>query len=145
MTVRRVALVALLAAGAACDEKLSDVAGPTPNLEPTLSSIQREIFNQADSSGRRACITCHTGGPDVGGLNLTEGQSYGNLINRPSTFKVGAIRVIPGDPSGSYLTQKLEGASTIFGARMPFTGGPYLTEGQISIIRRWIELGANND
>jgi len=28
---------------------------------------------------------------------------------------------------------------------MPRTGGPYLTEGQVSIIKRWIETGARND
>ena len=29
--------------------------------------------------------------------------------------------------------------------RMPRNGGPLLTAGQMRIIRRWIELGANND
>jgi hypothetical protein len=31
------------------------------------------------------------------------------------------------------------------GERMPRTGGPYLTEGQVAIIKRWIALGAPND
>jgi len=35
--------VAIALAGAGCDEKLSEVTGPTPSLQPTLSSIQREI------------------------------------------------------------------------------------------------------
>ena len=53
------ALTAVLYASAVgCDEKLSDVTGPTPNLTPTFSSIQREIFNTTDSSGRAACIQC---------------------------------------------------------------------------------------
>ena len=66
--------VALTVAAAACDESLSDVTGPTPNLEPTLSSIQREIFDTTDSSGRLACITCHApigGRAAASGLNLT--------------------------------------------------------------------------
>ena len=55
--IAQIALVVSLAlASVACDEKLSDVAGPTPNLEPTLSSIQREIFNTQDSTGRLAEI-----------------------------------------------------------------------------------------
>ncbi len=59
--VRQAVLAAALAVGmAGCDEKLSDVAGPTPDLEPTFSSIQREIFNTTDSSGRVACIQCHS-------------------------------------------------------------------------------------
>ncbi len=42
--VRRAAVaVAPVCAVSACDEQLSDVAGPTPNLTPTFSSIQRDI------------------------------------------------------------------------------------------------------
>jgi len=137
----------LSAFAAGCDEKLSDFAGPTPALEPTFSSIQREIFNTTDSSGRVACTTCHNpqGARLSGNLNLTDNVSYAQLINVPSTNKPGAVRVIPGDPSGSYIIQNLEGARGIFGERMPRTGGPYLTAGQIAIIRRWIELGAPNN
>ena len=138
-------LLAMSAAG--CDEKLSDIAGPTPNLEPTFSSIQREIFNAADSSGRVACIQCHNPGNrnNTAGLSLVEGTSYSELVNVASSRKAGAIRVVPGDPANSYIIHKLEGRSDIVGQRMPRTGGPYLTEGQISIIKRWIELGARND
>lgn len=136
---------ALLAGG--CDESLKEVAGPTPNLEPTFSSIQREIFNAADSSGRAACIQCHNaaGQTFTAGLNLVEGVSYQQLVAQPSRQKPGTLRVSPGDPDGSYLIHKLEGRSDIAGQRMPRTSGPFLTPGQISIIRRWIELGAAND
>jgi hypothetical protein len=144
--VRPVVLALALALGSAsCDESLSDVAGPTPNLEPTFSSIQQEIFNTTDSSGRQSCISCHVAGGPAAFLLLTEGVSYNNLVNRTSGAKPGAIRVIPGDPDNSYLVQKLEGAPGIVGQRMPRTSGPFLTSGQVSIIRRWIELGANND
>ena len=78
-------------------------------------------------------------------MPLTENVSYANLVGRPSADKPGAVRVIPGDPNGSYLVQKLEGAPGIVGDRMPRTGGPFLTESQIRIIRQWIELGANNN
>ena len=54
MTMIRFQLVGLVLSLAltsvACDERLSDIAGPTPNLQPTLSTIQREIFNASDSS-----------------------------------------------------------------------------------------------
>jgi len=53
--------------------------------------------------------------------------------------------VVPGDPDNSYLLRKLEGAADIAGVRMPRGTGPSLMAGQISIIRRWIELGAKND
>ena len=53
--------------------------------------------------------------------------------------------MVAGDPDRSYLVQKIEGAPGIVGERMPRTGGPFLTPGQIAIIRRWIELGAPNN
>jgi hypothetical protein len=141
---RLAAIVALAAAAFACDENPNDVTSPTPGLEPTLSSIQREIFNQTDSRGRQACINCHSGSVPQGDLTLTDGQSYGQLVNRASAFKPGATRVVPGDPSNSYLVQKLEGASGLVGDRMP-VGGPYLTADQVSVIREWIQRGAPND
>jgi hypothetical protein len=140
-----VVAVALTVAAAACDESLSDLTGPTPNLQPTFSSIQSEIFGQADSSGRPACTQCHNAiGGRFNGLDLSPAVAYGNLVGAASRGKVGAVRVIAGDPENSYLVHKLEGRPGIVGARMPFLG-PYLTDGQILVIKRWIELGARND
>ena len=141
------AALVLAVAGVSCDEKLSDLTGPTPNLEPTFSSIQREIFDTTDSSGRLACTNCHTnvGRNPSGGLNLVSGVSYANLIRVASTGKPGAVRVIPGDPDNSYIIHKLEGSPDIVGVRMPRGNGPYLTDGQILVIKRWIQEGARND
>jgi hypothetical protein len=140
-------MAVLVLSCAGCDESLKDVAGPTPNLQPTFSSIQREIFSAADSSGRAACTQCHNAGNrnNAAVLSLAEGAAYNELVNVASSRKAGAIRVIPGDPDGSYLIHKLEGRSDIVGQRMPRTGGPFLTSGQMTIIRRWIQLGARND
>jgi hypothetical protein len=130
----------------ACDEKLSDLTGPTPNLQPTFASINEQIFQASDSSGRSACVGCHQPGGTAGGvLNLRPEVAYNNLVNQASRLKAGAIRVIPGDPENSYLIHKLEGRSGIFGLRMPQNGPPFLTEGQILVIRTWIRNGANNN
>jgi len=128
----------------ACDEKLSSVAGPTPSLEPTFASIQRDIFESTDSAGRTACTNCHTstGRNPSGGMNLNHDVAYEQLVNAAVRGKPGATRVIPGDPDNSYLVQKLEGAASIAGRRMPNNGPPYLTDGQILIVRRWIAIGA---
>jgi hypothetical protein len=128
----------------ACDENLSTLAGPTPNLEPTFSSVQAQIFEASDSAGRRACTDCHTnvGRTPPAGLNLTHAVAYEQLVNVASTRKAGAIRVVPGDAENSYIVHKIEGSPDIVGVRMPFSGAPYLTDGQILIIKRWIALGA---
>jgi len=141
------AAAALIMSAAGCDESLQDFAGPTPTLEPTFTSIQRDIFNTTDTAARQACTNCHNSGNAVlaGGLNLTGAGAYNALVNAPSTGKPGAIRVIPGNPDGSYLIQKLEGAPGIVGDRMPQSGPPFLTTGQITIIREWIERGAPNN
>ena len=144
--VTPIASLLLALTASACDEALSSLTGPTPQLRANFSSIQTEIFENSDSSGRPACISCHNAAGQffAGGLNLTNAVAYSNLVNVASRGRPMATRVIPGDPENSYLIHKLEGRSTIAGARMPLNG-PYLTAGQIDVIERWIELGAEND
>ena len=58
-TVTALTLVsALMFSG--CDQKLSQVTGPSPNLQVTFGSIQQEIFQTTDTAGRTSCVTCHT-------------------------------------------------------------------------------------
>jgi len=142
-----ISLAICCVAASACDESLSELTGPTPNLQPTFSSIQAEIFETTDSAGRTACTTCHTstGRNPTGGLNLNHDVAYAQLVNVPARSPLGKIRVIPGDPENSYLIHKLEGRPGISGRRMPNNGPPYLTDGQLVVIKRWIELGAPND
>ena len=139
------AAVMIIIMTAGCDESLKKFAGPTPDLEPTFSSIQQDIFNATDSAGRLACTGCHNAtGARFNGMNLTGTTAYATIVNVASVGKPSAIRVVPGNPDASYLLQKIEGAPGIAGVRMPQTP-PYLTPNQIAIIRRWIELGAPNN
>lgn len=142
-----VAVAFVSVAGVACDENLSSLVGPTPNLQPTFASIQAEIFERTDSAGRTACTTCHsnTGRTPSGGMNLNHDVAYAQIVNAPTRSPVGKTRVIPGDPDNSYLIHKLEGSADISGKRMPNNGPPYLTDGQILVIRRWIAIGAPNN
>lgn len=143
-----VCMAPVLLVGTGCDEKLSDVTGPTPDLTPTFASIQRDILGAPDSSGRPGCNSCHVpGGPANGtGLFFTDATtSYALLVGRPSRLKPGETLVIPGDPANSYLVRKLDGGPDINGQRMPRTSGPFLTEGQMLVIRRWIQDGAANN
>jgi hypothetical protein len=130
-----------------CDEPLGPIAGPTPTLQPTFNSIVTDVFTSTDIAGRTACTACHTnvGRNPAGGLNLLPGAAHAQLIGVNSVTNPGRVRVVPGDPDNSILIWKLEGRTGMVGRRMPFNGPPFLTAGQILIIRRWIERGAPND
>jgi hypothetical protein len=142
-----IALACAALGAAACDESLSTIAGPSPNLQPTFASVQQNIFEATDSSGRTACTSCHTdaGRAPSSGLNLRRETAYAALVGVPSVQRLGVARVKPGDPENSYLIHKLDGRTGIVGTRMPRGTGPYLTDGQMLILRRWIERGAPND
>ena len=104
-------------------------------LAPTFASIQANVF-----SVNCAIPGCHGGGSAQFGLRLDPGFSYGNLVNVASPRDASRIRVIPGNPDGSFIIQKLEGTQTL-GDRMP-DFGPYLPQSTIDAIRQWIADGA---
>jgi mono/diheme cytochrome c family protein len=136
-----VALAGLAMLAARCSSSSPTTPTPTPPSGPTFSQqIQAQILTPA-------CVSCHTdeGRNPSGGLNLKSGSAYAALVGVASTGKPGAIRVIAGNPSGSYLVQKLEGAADIVGLRMPRNGPPFLTDAQVALIRQWIQNGAPNN
>ena len=109
-------------------------AGAAP-FAPTLDSIQTNVFDT-----NCAVSGCHGGAGAQQGLRLDAGVSAGNLINVASPRDPNLIRVIPGNPDGSFIVQKLEGTQTL-GDRMP-QGGPYLSQSTIDVICTWIQNGA---
>jgi mono/diheme cytochrome c family protein len=133
------ALLLAFASGACGGNSATAPTAQTPPA-PTFSTIQTQIFDAA-------CVTCHTdvGRTPAGGLNLKAGSAHPGLVNVASTGQPGAVRVIPGNPGGSYLVQKLEGAPGIAGLRMPRNGPPFLTDAQVKTIRDWIAAGALNN
>lgn len=111
-----------------------------PNqLEPTLDSIQRNIF-----SIHCAVSGCHLGSTAPLGLDLSEGLAWGNTVNVASGERPGLLRINPGNPDNSYLVNKIEGASDIVGERMPRGRDPLSAE-QINTIREWITEGAQDN
>jgi hypothetical protein len=133
-TVIALPLAAALLTLAGCGGGGGGSAPPT-GLQPTLASIQANVFSVSC-----ALSGCHTGAGAPFGLQLDPGFSYGNLIDVPSPRDSNLIRVVPGDPDASFLIQKLDGTQTL-GERMP-DGGPYLTTATINVIRKWIQDGA---
>jgi hypothetical protein len=106
-------------------------AGATPSFE-----VIQALFTQD-------CSSCHATGDD---LNLSAGIAWGNLVNHPAppTESCGGILVVPGDPSSSYLYQKLSNDKPCQGTRMPRSelGVNPLPSCAIDLVRSWIAAGA---
>ena len=126
--------VALLLYGCAGD-------GPPPTGGGgAYDAIQTEIFNQN-------CLSagCHNGVNQAGGLNLSAGASYDNLVGvlsqNPVAAAQGLLRVEPFAPDDSFLIIKLTGPGTGEGTRMPQGANP-LPASDIQMIRDWIADGA---
>ncbi len=124
-------LVMLLATG--CEH--ADPLDPN-RLEPTLSSIQANIFDL-----NCALSSCHAGPAPQLGLDLSAGQARATTVNVQSVENAPQRRIAPGDPDNSYLVWKIEGRPEISGERMPRGRAP-LSQEQINTIRQWITDGA---
>jgi hypothetical protein len=137
----RLARTALFLALAACGGGGAPAPPPAPppptGLQPTLASIQAEVFTPSCAKSG-----CHTGAGAPFGLNLDQGASWANLFNIPSPQGMSVIRVIPMDPDNSFLIQKLEGPQ--IGGRMPADAPPFpfLQQSTVDVIRLWIQNGA---
>ena len=99
----------------------------TPNID--YSAIQA-IFS-ANCTGCHRATTSNNGG-----LDLTNGFSYAELVGQPSLFVPGLNLVEPGSPSRSYLFEKINSAAPQQGARMrPSDSLPLADQ---ALIRDWI-------
>jgi len=102
----------------------------------TLAQLQANIFTPL-------CSGCHTGGGATlpSSMNLTSAAAtHASLVNVTSIDEPAFKRVLPGDPTNSYIIHKLEGTQLV-GARMPF-GGPFLDQATIDQVSAWIQAGA---
>jgi mono/diheme cytochrome c family protein len=107
---------------------------------PTLTQVQASIFTPI-------CSSCHNGVGTAlpGALNLTTAAaSYKALVGQLTVEQPTVEFVSPGNPTTSYVIQKLLGAVTISGKQMPL-GGPYLSTAQITQISQWIAAGPQNN
>ena len=97
------------------------------------------------------CVNCHGTPLQLLNLDLQSPQSYGNLVNAAS-LQVTFPLVTPFRTDLSYFLQKLDGRDGITLGRMPLpgpiegqTGGPFLTDAQVELVRSWIAAGALNN
>jgi len=79
-------------------------------------------------------------------MNLRHDVGVRQPRERAKPDKRGANSLsFPGDPGNSYIVHKVKGNGGSWASGCPRAAQPYLTPGQILIIKRWIELGAKND
>lgn len=121
----------------ACDDQITSSCdtdiSPDISSMTTLQSIQNNVFNPR-------CVSCHGGAVTNGGLDLSQGNAYQNLVNANSIAS-SLKRIVPGESQNSYLMRRLEGAGgeTV----MPPSGK--LDQAVIDSIAAWIDRGALND
>jgi hypothetical protein len=142
---RRLAAVALLSgwlcgcsgSGAGLDSSGQPLSGSSSGgtiaLSADFDAIQANVFTPI-------CSVCHAGATAPQGLMLDASHSYNLLVGIPSTEVPSILRVTPGDPTNSYIVQKLEGHAAV-GGQMPLGETP-LPASTIAFIVQWITDGA---
>lgn len=109
-----------------CEKSIDDL----PSFQKmTFTDIQEQIFNPS-------CVSCHSGTRPSGGLDLTESESWNNLVNvnsATSSYKL----VVPYDSENSYLYLVLDGTSAPL---MPPNGR--IGQAKIDSVASWIDRGA---
>lgn len=108
----------------------------TGEVTADLQSIEDNVFTPI-------CSKCHIGASAPEGLQLDAAHAYNLLVGVPSVEEPSLLRVNPGNPTASYLVQKIEGAAGIEGGQMPLGETP-LPQATIDAIRQWITDGAPN-
>jgi mono/diheme cytochrome c family protein len=98
----------------------------TPTAGASFSANVLPLFQEH-------CVSCHSATQSLGGW---DGSSYEGVVNSGDH---APNNVIPGDPEGSLLVQKMRGTQTI-GAQMPIA--ELLLPAQVQIIVDWIQAGA---
>ena len=118
------------------------------HFDSTFGAIQQVVFE------RHGCtsVTCHSGGAPAGGLDLSAGVAYDNLVDVPpqsvSTEQhPGLARVVPGNKKRSLLWLNIASATlpAIWQAPlrpMPLGGLPPLNSDELALVQLWIENGA---
>ena len=120
---------------------LSAWAGPTVSFENDV----QPIFDSY-------CTFCHSGSAPPGSLDLTDGRSYDNLVNQPTSDGCMAevpdsVLVVPFDTQDSMLWLKTSPADGLCGVPMPWgtDGLGVIDPDSFAIIDTWINEGALNN
>ncbi len=121
------------------------------HFDGTYDMLQQLIF---DGHGCTSAA-CHSGASPAGGLDLSAGASYGNLVDQPPQSippvrYPNLARVIPGNKADSLLWLNLAAATLPDQWHAPLRPMPQgglapLSTDELELVRSWIEGGAPLD
>jgi hypothetical protein len=127
--------------GVACAPGQTCVAGACSCGSASVSfsgAVQPILTASCASNG------CHKGANPQQGLDLTAANAYQDLVNvAAQQCNDGRKRVLPGQPSESYLIDKMLGVDMCAGTQMPKLN--QLPAAQIEAVANWICAGAPNN
>ena len=127
------------ACGNACAPGQACVSGSCQCSDQVVSfdaDVAPLLANNCTNAG------CHSGIKAKENLDLTLAKSYAALVSvSAQQCSDGRERVKPGDPSASYLMQKLLGRDLCTGTQMP-KAGVTLPSADMAVIGAWICQGA---
>lgn len=85
--------------------KLDDYEGQTDTIRLDMGTLDASMTGCLQRGMLdKACVQCHgANGRKAAGLDLTEGNTYADLVNVASTTKPGEMRVTGGSPENSLL------------------------------------------
>lgn len=164
------ALLSGCAAGQTVDAGPADAGGFTvsdggapynlcvPGLQPTLNDIVTRVFVPGCGASLGSEVNfCHSddGAQVAGGLSLQTdpyhallGDGGGALASNIHGSATGLRRVVPGDPSHSFLVVKLQTHATsdpLYGRGMPYPFPGSMCAATLAAIETWIADGGPND
>ena len=112
-----------------------------------LDSGDPVAFSQVQAVFTKNCVGCH---PSVNGaIDLRPGKAYASIVGVAAVEAPGRVRVIAGDPTASFLYEKINGHPDLgdvpsVGTRMP-PAAAQLPRDVLDTVGRWIAQGAKND
>jgi len=113
------------------------------SIAPTWASIYSNIV-----SPTCAIAACHgtDGAAFSGNLDLSSPAiAYAAMVNVPALTPSCGTRIVPGNPSGSFLVAKLENTQDVANCGLSMPPDTSLSSDQLAAVRQWITAGAPQD
>lgn len=134
-----VLLGAWIAAGAlaACSSS-SSAGGGAPDASAGACSSDTSGLVRTVLAPRCGTSGCHTGGADpAASLDLVSADLPSRVADTPAHECGTKTLIIPGNPEGSYLFEKISATKPACGERMPLNHDP-LSTAELDCVRAWI-------